>query len=175
MFKLSWLKIIDEAVLPVCLVVASKIAGVLLAAYFFNLKYDSNQTVIFLKFSEAAATKTANSFALILMLIVILVGFGFVLLKAYYFHESHIHPKSSARLAKLKLANLIEGNFEIYHQAIIWLGLFWFVFFLGLVQFINGEIYWWLTAVALFFAVTLTSILYLDIKKEKLFTQDVNY
>jgi len=53
--------------------------------------------------------------------------------------------------------------------------LFWFVFFLGLVQFINGEIYWWLTAVALFLAVTLTSILYLDIKKEKLFTQDVNY
>ena len=122
-------KLLDEAILPAVVIIAGKIIGLFLANIVNSLPYSIQPgesilpwTVVYSTPTEAA---TANTFSNLVMYLVVLVGFSVVLFRAHYLHASHIPPKLSGRLIRLKLENFIADSFEIYHQALVWLSFLW--------------------------------------------------
>lgn len=122
-------KLLDESIVPAVVIIAGKVLGLVLANLVNGLPYSLQPggsilpwTVVYNSASEAA---TANTFSNFVMYLVVLAGFGVVLFRAHFLHSSHIPPKLTGRLVRLKLENFIADTFEIYHQALVWLSFLW--------------------------------------------------
>ncbi|MCL5412010.1 MAG: hypothetical protein M1150_04765 [Patescibacteria group bacterium] len=170
MFNFSILKIIDEAILPAFLVVGAKIGGVLIVTKLFALDFTLTQSSFFsiplIGYSSSDSLTVVNTVSSILTTMMVMLGLGWVLIKAHHFHASHIHPKLATKLAQNGLENLIQDSFEIYHQALVWLSLLWFTFFLSVTQFYYGVLAAWAVIAILAFGLILSLIFILDVKKE---------
>ena len=145
MTKVSFLKLIDEAILPVFLIFTSKIAGLLLANIFFSLNWQLSFTHFllstpFIRYSDLASSKLASDMGTVLMFICIAVGFGWAVFRSHELHLEHLHPNIVKRLFSHGKEALLVDSFEIYHQEAVWLALTWFVFIQSWLEVLAGNI-----------------------------------
>jgi hypothetical protein len=170
MFNFSLVKLFDEAILPAFLVVGAKIGGVLLVTKIFNLDFALVRSSFFnlplVGYYNSSSLTVVNTVSSVAMVLMITLGLGWVLIKAHHFHASHIHPKVAAKLNQKGLESLIQDSFEIYHQALVWLALLWFTFFLSLIQFYYGVFDLWAILTLLAAGIILSTIFIWDIKRE---------
>lgn len=136
-------KLLDEAILPAVMIIAGKVIGLFLANSLNSLPYSLQSggsilpwTVVYNSPAEAA---TANTISNLFMYLVVLAGFSVVLFRAHYLHSSHIPPKLSGRLVRLKLENFIADTFEIYHQALVWLSFLWITTVIVFIYALGGD------------------------------------
>lgn len=163
----SIIKFFDEALLPVVLVFGAKLFGVIVVNLFLQTSTGFDLLgSLFWQVTDHSETVFINSISSTFMFLALVVGFGWVVIKAHHFHDTHIHPVEAAKLHKKGWGHLIQDSYEIYHQAVIWFALLWFSFLLILTQSTFGIIYPWLVFIALIVTVSLTLLLWIDVKKE---------
>lgn len=168
----SIVKLIDEAVLPAVALIVAKILGLLATSIILNLSFTIQFTGPFnllptMQFENLAGYITAENFSNLAMFIVAAIGASFVLIRAHYFHQSHIHPNLHAKLVSLKLENLVAPSYHLYHQTAIWLLFLWLTSAFLLISTIFLKItYPLISATAFIICVNFTWILASDIQKE---------
>src|SRR4030042_1822411 len=97
-------KLIDEAIVPALALIVAKMAALYLASFIFNLPFEI-KTKSFMgilpavSFINVADYIKAENYSNLAMFVVAALGTIFVLVRAHYFHASHIHPKLQAKLA----------------------------------------------------------------------------
>lgn len=135
-------KLLDESIVPAAFIIAGKVIGLVLANLLHSLPYSLQAggsilpwTVVY---SSPIEAQTANTFSNFIMYLVVLLGFSFILFKAHFLHASHIPPRLSGRLAKMKLENFVQTTFEIYHQALVWLSFLWITTVLVFIYTLGG-------------------------------------
>ncbi len=171
-FRLSLLKLFDEAVLPAFLVVGTKIISFLLVAIFLGLKlplFSDLPSILFLtkwvsedyeKFVQVSSVSSMFTF------LVLLIFFGWVIIKAHHFHDSHISPRYHQKLVKNGWEHLVESSQEIYHQALVWFTLTWLFFFYVIVSTYAGLTAWWVPLIGTAVVFSLTMMMVEDVINE---------
>lgn len=169
--KVSFIKLADEAILPVVLIFGAKIAGLLLS----NILLSLNWSLSFHEFSLLAPFITyqnpkdllvANNFATLFTFFILACGFGWVVLRALNFHLSHARPGLVQRLFFKGKDKLLVTTFEIYHQAAIWLALSSFLLIETFLEFSLGYVGTFVFAFALGIVFSLFLLLFLDLRQE---------
>lgn len=170
--KPSLLKLFDEAILPAFLVVGTKVISFLLLAIFLDLKLPSFSdlpSILFLttwvsvdyaKFVQVSSVSSMFTF------LVLLIFFGWVIIKAHHFHDSHLSPRDQQKLIRSGWEHLVESSHEIYHQALVWITLTWFFFFYVLVSTYLGLTSWWVPFLGTAVVFSLTMMMVEDVINE---------
>lgn len=167
----SLIKLIDEAIVPAILLVVAKMIGLFLPSYFLNLEFtvEGNQFLHLLPsvhFTSTHSYLIAENFSNLAMFLAAAAGTAFVLVRAHYFHESHIHPNLHSRLISLNLESLVAPSYHLYHQATIWLIFLWLTVGFLILSSIQGITYPQITIAGFLVAANFSWILSSDIQKE---------
>ncbi len=164
MLSKTLIKLIDYAVFPAVIVVTSKVIGAVVLLGKFDVGYEANG--LSLVFKNAESFIAVNSYSSLIMFLSILVGLGWVILKAHVFHDTHITPVLSARLVDLELEELINDTKTIFSQAFIWLTYAWLTTAIMGIQAYFGMTYTWLFYFSLAISILVTALLAYDVERE---------
>ena len=165
------IKLIDEAIVPAFCLIVAKMVGLLAASYFLHLPFTiSNRAVLGLlpsvHFTNIQNYTIAENYSNLAMFLAAAAGTILVLVKAHFFHKSHIHPFVHNRLIKLNLENWVTPSYHLYHQAAIWLTFLWLtVGFLTISSFLKIT-YVPITIIAFVVAANFSWVLALDVERE---------
>lgn len=171
MVQKSLIKLIDEAVIPAVGLITAKTIGLFSAAYLLNLEFTvrSNDFLGILpsvQFADAHDYITAENYSNAAMFAFATAGALFVLLRAHFLHESHIHPNVQIKLASLSLEKLVAPSYHLYHQALIWLTFLWLtVGFLAISTSLHIT-YVQISFIAFIIAANFSWVFALDVEKE---------
>jgi len=167
----SLIKLIDEAIIPTLALIIAKMVSIYLISLVFNLSFEVKaqgflNVLPAISFRNVADYTIAENYSNLAMLIVAALGTLFVLVRAHFFHASHIHPKLHARLVRLNLESLIAPSYHLYHQAAIWLIFLWLTVGFLILSSILGTAYVQIAIIAFVVAANFSWIFALDIEKE---------
>ena len=164
MFAKTLVKLIDYAIFPAVLIVATKVTSIVFLSKYFSAGYEVDG--LRLVFNNLEDFISINSYSSLFMLAAILGGLIWVVIKAHIFHETHITPSLSSKLFSMNIDELISTTETIYSQAFIWLSYAWLtVIVLGIHAYYKLS-YWWVFYVSLTAAVLATSLLVIDFEME---------
>ena len=164
-------KLTDEAIIPALILIIAKMSGLYAAIYFFHLAFEVKAksflmflpTINFANFSDYAKAENYSNSA---MLLAVSAGTVLVLVRAHFFHETHIHPKLHSKLADLNLEGIVAPSYHLYHQATIWLIFLWLTVGFLIISTILGITYPQISIVAFLIAANFSYVLALDVEKE---------
>ena len=126
MFSRILIKLVDEAIFPAILLLATRLTSMLMISKFLHANYDINSNgIIFVNLSDYLKV---NSYSTLFMILALALGLLFIIIKSFIFHDSHISPGFSAKIYSLKMPALIQSSFDIYSQGTIWLSYIYLVF-----------------------------------------------
>lgn len=171
MVQKSLIKLIDEAVIPAVGLISAKTIGLFLIAYLLNLEFtvkanDFLGLLPSVQFADAHDYIKAENYSNAAMFAFAALGTLFVLVRAHFFHESHVHPRTQIKLAALSLEKLIAPSYHLYHQAMVWLTFLWLtVGFLAISTALNIT-YVQISFVAFIVAANFSWVFALDVEKE---------
>lgn len=159
-----------EAFLPSFLLIVTKLLGMILLPYLLNYEYQIEWRmdifpINFIFASEEEAT-IVNSYTNLAMYAVIFIGFFWVLIRSYHFHDTHIKPTTTAKLAELKMLHLITTSFEVYHSAFVWFCFMWLAVIMSTVYYLLGLSFIWVFMATFLCSVMMTYLLIDDLEKE---------
>lgn len=171
MITKSLIKLIDEAIIPALALIVGKMLGLFLASYFLNLPFEIKSRGVFwilpsVHFTNLADYIAAENYSNLAMFLVAALGTSFVLVRAHFFHESHIHPTLHAKLVYFSLERLIAPSYHLYHQAAIWLIFLWLTVGFLVISTILKITYPQITIVAAIVAANFSWIFAVDVEKE---------
>ncbi|MCA9386694.1 hypothetical protein KC669_01525 [Candidatus Dojkabacteria bacterium] len=166
----SFVKLVDYAVIPALLMLVGKFGGISfisrLLGYNLNFTEYANSILsidgIVPKEDLIKITVFSDLIAYVAVALVVLVA----VVKALYFHDSHIKPTLSAKLVEKNMLGLIKSSYEIYYSAVVALVFLWIMTFIILLNWIINKEYIFASAFALVVSAILTLVIYLDIKRE---------
>ena len=135
MISKTLLKLIDEAILPAVIVVAGKILGVALLNPKLGLPFTLNLETL-----PGSGANLVNTYSNLFSYGGVALGLSIILIRSFFFHNTHISPQITIRLYRLNLTSIIETTYELFHQAAVWLSYLWLLTILFALQ-----AYWGLT------------------------------
>ena len=167
----SIIKLIDEAIIPALALIFGKMAGLALAIVVLNLPFtiEAGQVLRILPsvhFANLADYILAENYSNLAMFVAAALGSIFVIIRAHFFHESHINPSLHARLVSLNLESLVAPSYHLYHQAAIWLLFLWLTVAFLLTSTLLDITYPAISAIAFIIAANFSWIFAMDIEKE---------
>jgi hypothetical protein len=167
----SLIKLIDEAIFPALSLVVAKMLGLLLSAYFLNIPFEIKSRALIgllpaVSFANAPNYITAENYSNLAMFLAAALGTTVILIRAHFFHESHIHPNLQAKLAALNLESLIAPSYHLYHQALIWLIFIWMTVGFLVVSTLLQITYPQISIIAFILAANLSWVFAVDVEKE---------
>ena len=171
MIAKSVVKLIDEAIIPAVALIIAKMLGLFAASYFLRLPFTVKNSQIFhllpsVHFNNLTDYIRAENYSNLAMFGIAAAGSFFVLIRAHFFHESHIHPKLHARLVSMNLDSLVAPSYHLYHQAAIWLTFLWLtVVFLVISTFLKIT-YGQISVVAFIVAANFSWVFAMDVERE---------
>jgi len=163
-------KIVDASLFPAALMITGKFLGLYLTVKIFNLEWgiDNNPNTLFssrpVLFSQDI--QVASSYSDLFLLLAMLLGFSYYVIKAVFFHNTHASHKIVTRLAVNGLISLVKDSFEIYHRATVWLVFLWLTNLSILINTLLNKTYVWVLIIAFTSTVALTVILLRDVAYE---------
>lgn len=171
MISKNIIKLIDEAILPALSLVVAKMLGLLLSAYFLNIPFEIKSNAFLgvlpaVSFASATNYITAENYSNFAMFLAAALGATVILIRAHFFHESHIHPNLQAKLASLNLESLITPSYHLYHQALIWLIFVWMTVGFLVVSTLLQITYPQISIIAFILAANLSWVFAIDVEKE---------
>jgi len=163
--------LIDEAILPAFLLILAKFGGVVIVTLIigssWQLKFSSTLPLLpSFSYPDYQSYLVSNSYSNLLMYIALVFGCSFVLVKAHFFHSSHISPSLHAKLENLKLSFLISDTFSLYHQGVIWLLFLWLATVLILIQAFFELSYAWIAIISFLITLNFSWFFIADIERE---------
>lgn len=164
MVSKTLVKLIDYSIFPAVLLVSAKVVGVAFLLKYFRVDYQLDG--LRLTLTNVEDYIAVNSYSSLFMLVAVLAGLLWVVVKAHMFHDTHITPSFSARLFGMNLDELIHDTEVIYTQSFIWLSYAWISTLILGVHSLYGLSYWWVFYVALGVSILSTAFLVMDIERE---------
>jgi hypothetical protein len=164
MFSKTLINLIDFAIFPAILIVASKILSIVFLTRYFNAEYSVEG--LKLVFNNAENFIAINSYSSLFMYAAVLGGLIWVLIKAHVFHDTHVTPTLSSQLVNMNMEELVDSTKTIYSQAFVWLSYSWLTTVVYGVQSYFGLSYWWVFIVSLVASVIATAMVVVDMEKE---------
>ena len=158
------LKLLDESIIPAVLVFSTKIVGLILAARYFGIPLLARDKVLY--FSHYNDLILANNVSNILVGVVILAGISVVLVRLYYFHDSHVHPFFLTKLLESDLEFAVSTSFELFHQIMVWLSLGFFTVASLFVQAVFGLTSPFILFVSILVLIILVVLTIMDFERE---------
>ena len=175
MDRISLLKFLDEAILPVFLVFGSKLLGIfvlsLLLGFSWRFSNQGGYLPPFIGYYDFTQGVVANSLSSIVMLLVLAAGFTWVLFRDQHLREDKIHPKVSAYLHRAQMEGFIATNHEMSHQLLVWFSLSWLVLILVFIEYLIGLVVLLVLSLATTFTTLLTIMILLEERREKAFNK----
>lgn len=164
-------KLIDEAIFPAFILIIAKMLGLYFASLVFNLSFEIRSQGFLgilpaVSFKSIADYTTAENYSNLAMFVVAALGTIYVLVRAHFFHASHIHPKLQAKLVRLNLESIISSSYHLYHQAAIWLIYLWLTVGFLVLSTLLGTTYPQITIIAFVIAANFSWVFAIDIEKE---------
>lgn len=162
------LRLIDEAIIPALIVFVAKAFSVLFLIQFAGVSWrlDSNTVIPRLLIENPETLTFVNTYSNLVMLGAVVVGLIWMLVRAYHFHETHIHPNFVLRLLSMNLTALIVSSEDVYHKATVWLTLLWLTtMMIGFQTFLNVS-QPWLLICAIIVSLCSTWFVVADIERE---------
>ncbi len=166
----SLVKLVDISLLPASIMVLSKIAGLALTSFAFNLPIGLTQipSVIFTVRPVVLPEdlQTLSTYSDIMMYVFLAISFSLVLVQAAHFHDTHINPSLLIKLSNRNLLGLVKSSFDIYHTATIWIIFLWLGFLAITINVLLDKTLAWVGIAALISNIVFTSILLQDVYHE---------
>ncbi|MBI3341501.1 hypothetical protein HY024_00080 [Candidatus Curtissbacteria bacterium] len=167
----SIVKLLDEAIIPAIALIVGKMIGLFLASVFFKLNFTIEQGGVLkflpaIHFNDVSGYILAENYSNLAMLCVAALGTIFVIVRAHFFNQSHIHPYVQTKLIHFNIESLIAPSYDLYHQAAIWLTYLWLVVGFLVASTIFGITFFQISAVAFIIAANFSWILALDVQRE---------
>jgi hypothetical protein len=171
MITRSLIKLIDEAIIPAIALIVGKMVGLLASSYFLHLPFTIKNGEFLavlptVQFKNPQDYITAENYSNLAMFTVVAAGAAYILIRAHYFHQSHIHPRLHAKLTSLNLDWLVAPSYHLYHQATIWLIFLWLTVGFLVLSSILGITYPQITIIAFVVSANFSWILAVDIERE---------
>jgi hypothetical protein len=164
MFSKILLKLVDQAIVPALVLFASRVISLFVFASVFDAEFTVGKYGIV--FVNPADYVQVNSYSLFAMVSVLVIALLHNLLKAYYFHTTHITPSLTAKLFTMKLSSLIHSSMDVYSEGIIWLSYaFLMTGVTGLMVMYNLA-YSWVFLATLVLSLISTVLFVIDVEKE---------
>jgi hypothetical protein len=164
MFSKILLKLVDQAIVPALVLFATRIISLFVFASIFNAEFSVNKYGV--TFVNPGDYIKVNSYSLLTMVVVLVVALLHNLLKAYYFHNTHITPSLTAKLFTMKLSSLIQSSMDLYSEGVIWLSYAYLMTGVtGLMAMYNFS-YVWVFYTSIVFSLLSTVLFVVDIEKE---------
>ncbi|MFZ2663845.1 MAG: hypothetical protein WAX66_00570 [Patescibacteria group bacterium] len=157
-------KLIDKAILPAILLLATRIISVVLVSKYFNSEFELSRSGFV--FGSIEEYVRVNSYSALVMVVMLVIGLLFVLIKSLVFHESHIKPNITSKLFSLKMYSLIQNSFDLYTQGAIWLSYAYLLLIVNGVMTLSGVMYKWVFFITLGVTVVSTVLFALDVDEE---------
>jgi hypothetical protein len=164
MFSRILLKLVDQAILPAVLLLATRIVSVLLISQKLEMFFDINHTGIV--FGKLADYLVVNSYSMLFMTGALVLGLTYIILKSYLFHDSHISPSLSAKVFSLNIPSFIQTSFDLYSQGTIWISYLFLMLIITGIMSLFGMVYPWVFHLSFVFTVVITVLLVLDVEHE---------
>lgn len=167
------LKILESSLFPASMFIVSKVIGLLLANYFFNLNWSINQSfsnnnifTIRFEYDSISSIITSNTFSNAIMFFSIFMFVVFKTYQAYKLHLTHIDPSILNKLVNFNLFKIIKNSFDLYNESIPWFIFLWLVNVVIIINSIIGISLWECTIIFIILSTIVTSIFLLDLNLE---------
>jgi len=164
MFSRILTKLVDEAIVPAIILLVVRVLSVVVLGRYFNLPVTIGPAGFV--YDSAEGFLIVNSYSTLAMICVIAIGLMYVLIKSYLFHDTHVHPRTTAKLFRLKLSSFIQASFDVYSQGVIWLSYSYLLLLASGVMLYFGIVYSWVFYVSLILTIISTYLLIIDVEKE---------
>jgi hypothetical protein len=164
MFSRILIKLVDEAIFPAILLLATRLISMFLVSRYLGADYEIKATGVF--FNGMSDYVKVNSYSTLIMGIALAVGLLFIILKSFVFHDSHISPGLSAKLHALRVPSLIQNSFEIYSAGTIWLSYLYLLLAISSVMALFGILYGWVLFIILITTILVTALFIMDVEYE---------
>ena len=161
MLSKTLLKLIDEAILPAVIVVAGKILGIALLNPKFGLPFTLNLGTL-----SEGNINLVNAYSNLFSYGGVIIGLSFILIRSFFFHDTHISPQVTIRLYRFNLTSIIETTYELFHQAIVWLSYLWLLTILFILQAYWGLTPWNISLGTLAVTVVFSCLFAIDVDRE---------
>jgi len=164
MFSRILLKLVDQAIIPAFLVVATRILSVILISHYFNIELLIDKTGI--TFTNPNEYLFVNSYSLLCIIAVIALSLSVTIAMSIKFHHEHIKPSTTAKLFSLKMSSLINNSFEIYTKASILISYLWLLTFTSGIMLYSQLIYNFVFDISVIVTAVFTILLISDVEKK---------
>src|SRR3989338_8172302 len=164
-------KLIDEAIIPAMILILAKMLGLFAVTYLLNLQFEIKAGSFLailpsINYASVADYTKAENYSNLVMFSVAALGTSIVLIRAHFFHETHIRPKLHARLVSLNLESLVSSTYHLYHQAAIWVTFLWLTTGFLILSTVLGTTYAQISIIAFIICANFSWVLAIDVEKE---------
>jgi hypothetical protein len=157
-------KLIDRAIVPAILLLATRVVSIVLISRYFGLPVNiSKSGFVFESFSDFVKV---NSYSTLIMTFVLVLGLIYILIKSLAFHESHIKPSLSAKMFSLKVQHVIQGSFHLYSEAAIWLSYAYLLLLFSGIMLVSKLLYTWVFYITVGVTLISTALFIFDVEEE---------
>jgi hypothetical protein len=164
MFSRILIKLIDQAILPAVALLTTRVVSIILLSKY--LGFDIAITSGGFTFSSTKEYLYINSYSTLFMGVILAIGLGYILIKSYAFHDTHVAPGTAARLFSYNLATLIQNSYDLYTQGAIWLSYMFLITLLSGMMALYTLVFVWVFFAMLALTVLFTVLFILDVENE---------
>lgn len=157
-------KLIDKAIIPALLLLASRVVSIILVAKYLDISYKITRSGFI--FQSSYDYTKVNSYSALVMVLVLFIGLSYVVTKSFLFHDSHIKPTVTSRLFSLKAQSLIQGSYEIYTQGAVWISYSYLLLIVSGIMTLSGLMFNWVFYIILGVTLLTTLLFVFDIEEE---------
>lgn len=177
MFSKLLLKLIDQAIIPALLLVATRIISIIIVSRQKGIEiFLSSKGFTFYTAADYVSVNTLSTF---FMAVAIALGLGYIILKSMVFHDSHIKPHVSAKLFSFKMHHLIQASYDLYTQGSVWISYLYLLTIASGLMLMFEMVRGWAFYVCLALSLLYTLLFILDIETEldinKKYLKDKDY
>lgn len=170
MISKTLIKLIDQAIVPAILLLCTRVTSVIIISYMLGIKFSFDSTGFV--FPSLESYLKVNSYSTFSMILIIAVGLLYLLIKALFFHDTHISPSLTAKLFNYRLSSFIQSSFELYSQGVVWLSYSFLLTAVSGVFAYFGLVYNWVFYSGLVLSLISTVILIIDVETEIHYAKD---
>ncbi len=141
--RISAIRVVDRAILPSVILIATKILGIFVGSILFNIAWKTNfagseNNFLILQFNSEEDLSTLVNFSDTLTMLACGIGFSWALFQANHLNIDTTHPTLISKLYSKGKEFWLTTTGSIYHTATVWLVLSWLILFFILVNVYQG-------------------------------------
>ncbi len=163
-------RLIDKAVIPAVLLIASRVISIIIASKYFGVAFKITNHGFIVQNSYDYVK--VNSYSILFMIFMLVIGLSYVVIKSVFFHDSHIKPTITAKLFSIKAESLIQNSYEIYTQGAVWLTYSYMLLMVSGIMLLTNLVYDWVFYIITGVTLLATLLFVFDVEEEMKIKKD---